>query len=71
MCIRDRRSASKRVRRRKLAPRSSPFNACVARPVGRPRSRGLLPPKRQREKERGRLRDKYVWGKANPREWGD
>eukprot|EP00969_Alexandrium_andersonii_P330312 14597764-Alexandrium_andersonii.AAC.1 len=57
--------------RRKLGPRSRPFNACVARPVGKAEIARAAAAQEAEAKEWKRLRDKYVWGEDNPREWAD
>eukprot|EP00969_Alexandrium_andersonii_P313967 13870423-Alexandrium_andersonii.AAC.1 len=64
-------TASKRVRRQKLAPRSFPHNACAARPVGKAEIARTPAAQEAARKEWGRLRGKYVWGEANPHERGD
>eukprot|EP00969_Alexandrium_andersonii_P044848 1968724-Alexandrium_andersonii.AAC.1 len=54
------------VRRQTLAPRSFPFNACVARPVGKAEIARAPAAQEAAKKECDRLRGKYVWGEANP-----
>eukprot|EP00969_Alexandrium_andersonii_P280987 12423189-Alexandrium_andersonii.AAC.1 len=55
--------------RHKLGPRSLPFNACLARPVGKAEIAHTPAAQEAEAKEWKRLRDKYVWGEDNPREW--
>eukprot|EP00969_Alexandrium_andersonii_P161992 7160097-Alexandrium_andersonii.AAC.1 len=57
--------------RQKLGPKSLPFNACVARHVGKAEIARTPAAQEAEAKERRRLRDKYVWDEDNPREWAD
>eukprot|EP00969_Alexandrium_andersonii_P182502 8063728-Alexandrium_andersonii.AAC.1 len=58
--------ARTQTHRQKLAPRSFPFNACVARPVGKAEMARTPAAQVAAKKEWDRLRDKYVWDEAHP-----
>eukprot|EP00969_Alexandrium_andersonii_P374167 15485572-Alexandrium_andersonii.AAC.1 len=58
--------AAVRSRRQKLVPRSFPFNACVARLVGKAEIARTPAAQVAAKKEWDRLRDKHVWDEAHP-----
>eukprot|EP00974_Lingulodinium_polyedra_P039630 3802142-Lingulodinium_polyedra.AAC.1 len=57
--------------RDRIAPPTSPFSACVARPVGKAELEREPEAQKARDKEWQRLRDKDVWDEDHPREWDD
>eukprot|EP00974_Lingulodinium_polyedra_P131193 11216775-Lingulodinium_polyedra.AAC.1 len=50
-----------------IAPPLFPFNACVARPVGKAELEREPEAQKARDKEWQRLRDTDVWDEDNPR----
>eukprot|EP00974_Lingulodinium_polyedra_P085296 8258326-Lingulodinium_polyedra.AAC.1 len=64
-CVRDEPKKTKRHRPR-IADPLFPFNACVARPVGKSELAREPEAQKARDKEWNRLRDKYVWDEENP-----